>query len=301
MDFNAAAIFVRVAEAGGFTAAARHLAMPKSTVSKKVAALEQELGVRLLNRTTRALTLTEAGSRVLSHCREAVGHIEAAEREARSLQQEPVGQLTIAAPPAIAISAVMPAIAAFMERFPLVSLVLLSSTDLADLDEGRADVMIWAAADMPPGHAVRLVAEIEVALFASAEYVQSNGSPQTPAELSQHAAVAHTYAYQRRGFSWPLRSGDKTVDIVPVGPPRFASNDAMAVLAAIMSGHGIGGLPLAMVAAMPQAKTLVPVLPLWRASPVALGALFRDGASSSLKTRLFLDFIAAWFAKEGKP
>ena len=296
MDMTRAAVFAKVVEAQGFSAAGRLLAMPKTTVSKKVSDLEAELGVRLLNRTTRSVSLTEAGSRVYTHCLAAIRHMDAAEREARALQNEPEGLLTIAAPGAIGVTFLLPALTAFMERYPAVQVTLLSMNELVDLERERIDVMIWAGATMPIGHSVKLVARAELGLYASRAYVELHGTPTMPDKLSAHRVVGFSHSVV--GVSrpvWHLQRGDETVEVTPAAPPRFRSNDRTAVLAAIIAGYGVGGSPTRLVEQHPERDKLVRVLPEWRIAPVDLNAVFPD--ASSLNIRLFLDFVVDWFRR----
>jgi DNA-binding transcriptional LysR family regulator len=296
MDMTRAVVFAKVVEAQGFSAAGRLLAMPKTTVSKKVSDLEAELGVRLLNRTTRSVSLTEAGSRVYTHCLAAIRHMDAAEREARLLQNEPEGLLTIAAPGAIGVPFLLPALTAFMERYPAVQVTLLSMNELVDLERERIDVMIWAGATMPIGHSVKLVASAELGLYASRAYVELHGTPTMPDTLSAHRVVGFSHSVV--GVSrpvWHLQRGDETVEVTPAAPPRFRSNDRTAVLAAIIAGYGVCGSPTRLVEQHPERDKLVRVLPEWRIAPVDLNAVFPD--ASSLKIRLFIDFVVDWFRR----
>lgn len=297
MDLNRAAIFARVVEANGFSAAARLLGMPKTTVSKRVAELETELGVRLLNRTTRRLSLTEAGARVHAHCLLAIGHMAAAEREARAMQEQPRGMLVVGAPAPIGVAFLMPAITAFMAEHPGIAVTYLSVDDVPGPGDDRVDVLVWAGPDAPPGHAVRLVANVEIALYASVAYLAANPAPTVPGELQHHQAVVFTQSLAAGRFAWVLGRGDEAVIVEPAAAPRFRSNDAGAILAAVAADVGIGGLPVRFVEAVAPPGRLVRLLLDWRVAPIELKALYRDGSSSSLKTRLFLAFVEAWFRR----
>lgn len=297
MDMNAAAIFVKVVEANGFSAAGRLLAMPKTTVSKKIGELEAELGVRLLNRTTRRLSLTEAGARVHAHCVEAMRNIAAAERAARITQSLPEGLLTIAAPGAIGVPFLLPLITGFMASYPAVEIAHVAIDEPVDLGEQRVDIMIWPGLPASPAHSVQLVARVDIALYASAGYLARAGTPRSPEELAEHAAVAFTQSMIGKRFRWVLHRSGSSVEIEPATPVRFRSNDAGAVLAAVQAGHGIGGLPVRFVDQMAAGRDIVPVLPQWRVPPIELSAFYRDGSASSLKARLFIAFIADWFRR----
>jgi LysR family transcriptional regulator, regulator for bpeEF and oprC len=143
MDLNRAAIFASVVDANGFTAAARKLRLPKTTVSKRVSDLEAELGIRLLNRTTRSLSLTEAGAKLYAHCRQALQTMEIAEREVQALQSEPEGLLRIGAPSAIGVRFLLPLIADLMLQYPALRISLIAINDDSGLDDDQLDVLIW--------------------------------------------------------------------------------------------------------------------------------------------------------------
>ena len=293
MDMNAAAIFARVVEAKGFSAAARLLDMPKTTVSKKVGDLEADLGVRLLNRTTRRLSLTEAGARAHAHIVAAMRLMEQAERETRAVQHEPSGLLTIAAPGGIGVPFLMPLIAAFMARYPAVEIAHLSLDTPVDLGDERIDVMLWPGDPGTRAHAVP-VTHVEIALYASTAYLARHGLPQQPRDLAGHAVIAFTQSIGRH-FVWTLRQGDVVSEIDPAARIRFRSNDPGAILAAIEAGHGIGSLPVRFVQRMAAGHDVVRVLPDWQGPSIPLSALYRDGSATSLKARLFIDFVTDWF------
>lgn len=293
MDMNAAAIFAHVVEAKGFSAAARSLGLPKTTISKKVGDLEAELGVRLLNRTTRRLSLTEAGARAHGPIVAAMRLMEQAERETRAVQHEPEGLLTIAAPGGIGVPFLMPLIAAFILRYPAVEIAYLSLDTPVDLGEERIDVMLWPGDPGTRAHAV-LVTQVEMALYASGAYCARCGIPHEPRELAGHAVIAFTQSIGRH-FLWALHDGATVAEVDPGARIRFRSNDPGAILAAIEAGQGIGSLPIRFVERMAAGHDVVRVLPDWYAAPIPLSALYRDGSATSLKARLFIDFVTDWF------
>ncbi|MFM2098920.1 MAG: hypothetical protein RLZZ366_459 [Pseudomonadota bacterium] len=295
MDLNRAAIFASVVDANGFTAAARKLRLPKTTVSKRVSDLEAELGIRLLNRTTRSLSLTEAGTKLYAHCRQAIQTMETAEREVQALQSEPEGLLRIGAPSAIGVRFLLPLIADLMLQYPALRISLIAINDDSGLNEDQLDVLIWPGVLRQTMHAVRLVGRVEIGLYASRAYLEAHGAPAVPSALETHKVVAFTQSLSGDRFVWQLRNGGSQIEVVPEFEPRFLSNDAVAIMAATLAGQGIGALPVGYVNGSPEAASLVRLLPQWQAAEIELNAFFRDGSSSSLKTRLFLDFVSGWF------
>jgi DNA-binding transcriptional LysR family regulator len=157
------------------------------------------------------------------------------------------------------------------------------------------DVLIWPGVLRQTMHAVRLVGRVEIGLYASRAYLEENGTPAIPSALETHKVVAFTQSLSGDRFVWQLRNGGSQIEVVPEFEPRFLSNDAVAIMAATLAGQGIGALPVGYVNGSPEAASLVRLLPQWQAAEIELNAFFRDGSSSSLKTRLFLDFVSGWF------
>ena len=295
MDLNRAAMFAHVVEAGGFSAAARKLGVPKTTISKRVGDLEAELGVRLLNRTTRHVSLTEAGTRLYGHCQLALRQMDLAEREVQALQSEPDGLLRVGAPSAIGVRFLLPLIIDMMAQYPGLRVSLIAVNDDVHGIDDTLDVLIWPGVLRQNVHAVRLVAQVEIGLYASTAYVASIGAPRVPSELEGHSVVAFTQSLSGGRFSWELNRGRTSVTVKPALAPRFLSNDPVAIMAAACAGQGIGALPIGYVDHSPEGTALVRVLPQWQAGQIELNAFFRDGSASSAKTRIFLDFITRWF------
>jgi LysR family transcriptional regulator, regulator for bpeEF and oprC len=293
MDLNRALMFAKVVENGSFTAAARRLGSPKSTVSKKVADLEAELGVRLLNRTTRSLKLTEAGQRLYEHCLDALQRLEDGERLVRELQRSPSGMLTVGGPAAICVNFLMPTILEFAELYPKVQLTLVSVNDFVEPSRDDIDILIWVGETPPVGHSMRLVADIDLGLYGSYEYLERFGHPKEPSELANHAAVAFVQSFKSGRFAWRLTREGVGVEVAPLLPPRLRFDDPGAIMRAVAAGHGIGMLPLRFASLPGAAPNLTPVLPAWRGAPIAVRALVVD--TGNLKSRLFLDFVARWF------
>ena len=161
----------------------------------------------------------------------------------------------------------LPAVTAFIEQYPSIQITLVSTNDLTS---DGVDVLVWAGASVPHGHSRRLVAKVEIALFASRSYAAACALPDVPGDLAAHRIVAFTQAIEGNRFSWHLERADERVDIIPDMQPRFRSNDATAILASVLAGHGIGALPVRYVDQSPEGDQLVPVLPGWRIAPIEI-------------------------------
>ncbi|MGY4354324.1 DNA-binding transcriptional LysR family regulator [Bradyrhizobium sp. i1.7.7] len=213
-------VFVRVVELGGFTQAARNLRLTPSGVSKLISRLETRLGSRLINRTTRKLTLTEEGQAFYQRTVRILGEMEEAEREAAS-GAAPRGHLTVNCNIPFGMLHVLPLIPRFLERHPEITLDLVLTDTLIDLMQERADIAIRVG----PLKASRLVARklgtSRMVVVGTPNYLARFGTPKTPADLTQHRGIGWTFPRIRGG--WPFRRGDHTEEAMP--PPAARASD----------------------------------------------------------------------------
>ena len=193
MDLNEMLVFARVVQAGSFTAAAAGLRMPKSTVSRKVAELEERLDARLLNRTTRKLSLTDVGRTYYDHCARIVGEVEDAERAVSSLQESPRGLLRVTAP--LNMSFLAPIVSDYLARYPEVQLEFFATTRRVDLVEERFDVGIRAGPLADSTLIARSLGTAAWFLVATPAYLKKRGRPQVPRRLeaARLPAVRHRF------------------------------------------------------------------------------------------------------------
>lgn len=290
-DLNDTLIFVKVVEQGSFTAAARALGLPKTTVSRKVQELEARLGAQLLNRTTRRLGLTEAGSVYYEHCQNIARELDEAESAVGQLQGGPRGWLRFSAPYSIGIAWITPLLGEFHARYPEVRLDMHLSNEPVDVIGGEIDMALRAGPLPDSSLVARRLATFRTQVFASPRYIERHGEPLHPDELRHHRVIAvrkHYHAHPSR-ITWPLSDGTRTIEY-PVDP-LIVANDPSAVIGPVLCGEG---LTLASdVGAKPyvEAGALRRVLAGWTGPEVALSAVFPRGRVVPPKVRVFVDFL----------
>jgi DNA-binding transcriptional LysR family regulator len=256
IDLNAVSIFVRIVETGSLTAAARTLQIPKTTVSKRLAALERALGVALITRTTRRLNVTEAGKSYFEHSQAAVRRLEQGRVEMASAREHPSGHFRITAPVDIAHAVLPPVIDAFVKRYPEVRIDLLVSNRVVDVLGEEIDLAIRAGAMRDSSFVGRRFIELSSNLYASPEYLRRHKAPLRPADLSSADFIA--FSEMQRFF---LVKGNTSVKVSE--KPKVLVDDLETVKALVTLGTGIGWLPDFL--AHSDASRLVPAVPGWKA------------------------------------
>jgi DNA-binding transcriptional LysR family regulator len=293
LPMNELAVFAAVVDAGSLSAAARRLGISKAAVSDQVRRLEERLGARLLNRTTRRISLTEAGQACYRHSARMVAEAEAAARSAALFHEEPRGALRIAAPTTFAPMHIVPALPAFLARHPRLSIELSLSAEAVDIIERRFDLAIRIGS-LPDSRLVaRRLAVSRLIICGSRDYLQRRGTPIVIDDLANHAALEFT-PLDWRG-SWRLLGPDGSRRRVPI-EPVFASDAGEALLAAARDGLGLAALPNWMAASALRTGALVHVLPGWSSQPAPIHAVHAGVGQAAAKIRLFVDHLAAHLA-----
>jgi DNA-binding transcriptional LysR family regulator len=287
------AVFARVVDAGSFSVAARRLGISKSAASAQVKRLEERLGVRLLNRTTRRLAPTEAGAAYYRHCTRILAEAEAAEREAAALHAEPRGTLRISAPDAFGSMHVAPAVPEFVARYPDVAIDLSLSAAHVDLVEAGLDLAIRIGTLADSALVVRRLAPSRPLLCASPAYLAARGEPHEPRALARHNCLRVNVLPW--GGEWRLASRSGEVRVTVDGNLR--SDSAEALRAAALAGLGIALLPSWAVADELRAGRLRRVLPRWELPASAISAAYPSGRQMSAKVRAFVDHLARRFGR----
>ena len=281
--------FVEAVKANGFAAAARTLDVPRSKVSKQIQALEEELGVQLLMRTTRSLHLTSAGSEYFESARDILAAIDEAEQRAQAGTGELRGVLRINAPMSFGIRVLAPLVPTFNAAHPKVELEVVLSDEVVDPIQGGFDVTVRIASLPDSSLAARTIMPAPRLLVASPAYLERAGVPHGPADLESHAFLE--YGYRQGGATLQLTRGEENVRVHTNGP-LFANNgDVLAVAAE--GGMGIALLPAFIVGEAVEAGRLVPLLTDWRAPPITVNAVFPSARRMPMKTRAFIDFMAS--------
>ncbi|EKV32632.1 Transcriptional regulator, LysR family [Caenispirillum salinarum AK4] len=286
------ATFAAVVDCGGFSAAAERLGVSKSAISKQVSRLEERLGARLLNRTTRRLALTEAGQAFHQHALRILAEAEEAELAVSQLHASPRGLLRVSAPMSFGIKHLGPVLCPFLQRYPDLTLEAAYDDRLVDMVAEGFDVAVRIARLADSSMIARKLAPCRRVVVASPDYVERRGMPMHPAELTGHDTLLYTL--QATANIWTLVHADGSrADVSLSGRLRVNNGDALR--SAAVAGLGVIITPTFIVGDDLAAGRLVRVLPDWEAEPIHIYAVYPPGRHLSVKVRAFVDFLAEAF------
>lgn len=283
------AVFTQVVESGSFTAAAERLSLSKSVVSKYVTRLEERLGARLLNRTTRRISLTEIGRRFYEQSRRGLQEIEEAEAEVSRLQGEPRGILRINAPMSFGVLHLAPAIPELLEQYPELSVDLHFDDRKIDVIEGGFDVSVRISELADSSLVARRIGPCKHTLVASPNYLERHGMPKTPVELVDHNIIS--YQYQESAQQWEFTNPEGKAVMVPV-KGTVQMNNSLGMREAVLNGAGIMRTPTFVVGNDIQQGRLLPVLTHYQTLQLSIYAVYPQRRHLSPKVRAFVDFLA---------
>lgn len=294
IDPNDLLIFARVAELGSFSRAADRLGYPKSTVSRRIAGLETQLGERLLQRTTRRQQLTDFGQQLLEHARQVALEVEAVAVLREQRQAAPSGRLRVSMPSDFANLFLGDMLAAFVALHPAITLDLDLSPRRVDLLAEGIDVAVRIGA-LPDDAwlAARRLTVFSNGLYAAPDYLAERGEPLHPDELLRHQAV-RLLSGQGEPLPWTLRHGDQVWEGLP--PGRVNANSPELLLRLARAGGGIAAVPDLFAQPMLQRGLLRRVLPDWCLPPHPAWAVFPGRKLMPAKTRVFIDMLQAALA-----
>lgn len=281
--------FVRVIQTGSFSAAAREQNTSQATVSKKISALEVKLGVKLITRTSRELSLTEAGQEYYRHCIGILQEIDDVEASVRAQVTLPKGRLRIAAPAPLSRILLAPHVAEFLAQYPEIDIDMVIEERHIDLVAEGIDVAIRARKLEDSTLVAKPLFNNPLLLVASPSYLEKYGVPQHPRDLKAHNCIVYTF--NRSLNNWHFTNKGKTFS-VPVNG-TFRSNSAEVNLEMVLAGVGITHLPLWMIESHLQQGTLVHILQGQSTDAVPINAIYPQNRHIPLKVRCFLDFIQA--------
>ena len=284
-DLNEMAIFVHVVEAGSFTGAAKNLGLPKSTVSRKITQLEERLGIRLIQRTTRSLRLTDTGTAYYNHCARILSEIEEANIAVTQMQSTPTGTLRITAPVLFGSTVLSSLVAEYMEQHPQVSIDMVLSDQKLDLVQEGIDIAFRIGQLEDSSLIGRHLGDVRGLLCASPDYLRRHGSPNHPQDLSDHTLLSSP-----DWNSWTLVGPDQQESNVQV-KPRLQVNDFASLYTLALSGVGIAPLPMLIAASAIRSQNLVPVLCDWPFETSPIHALYPSNRHLSAKVRSFVEFV----------
>ena len=285
--------FARVVSSGSYAEAARRLGLTRSAVSKAVSELELGLGARLLDRTTRRVTPTEAGLAYYERCIAILAQVEETEAQISRLHDEPKGVLRVNAPMSFGMMYLSSAIASFMQKYTDLKVELTLNDRFIDPLEEGVDVTIRIGELEDSSLIARRISSTALMLVASPAYLTAHGEPKTPKDLASHRALiyGHSTSTQR----WKLADGGNVIT-VPVNG-CLASNNGDVLRDAAIAGIGIARLPLFLVCDQIRAGSLRGVLPAYAPGDLDIHALYAPNRYLAAKTRVFIDFLVDRFGK----
>ena len=289
---NGMAAFAAVVDAGSFTAAAKDLGQSKSSISKQISKLEDRLGARLLNRTTRKLSLTDVGRDYYERCRRIVEEAEEAELAVTTMQECPRGLLRVSLPHSFGARYIAPILPDFMKRYPDISVEVHMSDQTVDLVDMGIDVAVRAGNLRDSSLIARKLAEIRIMIAATPAYWDQHGRPEHPRDLSRHNCF--TYAYSQSPKNWYFQDKTGGEMWVPVDG-NLHGNSGEITLAALLAGLGVAALPTFFCPDGLENGDLESVLEDYCRPPAGLYAVYPHSRHLSTKVRVFVDFLVEHF------
>lgn len=291
-------VFTRVVETKSFSEAARQLGVAKSGVSKQIALLEKEVGVRLLNRTTRSLSLTEAGEIFYRHSAEIINRTKIALSELREYQNQPTGTLRISSPVSYGTQHLVPVIKEVRALYPLLKIDLLLEDRVINMVEEGVDLAIRIGWLQESNLVAKKICETPVVVFASPEYLAQKGTPKTPQDLQQHDWISLSLLSSPLIWQFEKKDQKHSVQV----HSQLKSNSVAAVIALAKSGQGISALSKFSMQEDIDQGLLQPLLTDYQLPPTGIYAVYPHREHVPPKVRIFIDFLskhchnAAWLS-----
>ncbi|MDR7094689.1 LysR family transcriptional regulator [Hydrogenophaga laconesensis] len=290
-------VFARVVEAGTFTKAAESLDLPKGTVTKLVQHLESRLKVKLLNRTTRRVTVTPDGAAYYERTARVLNDLDDIEASMTNAQANPSGRLRVDVGTSVAQHIIIPALADFYRRYPDIQLELGVTDRAVDLIADNVDCVIRGGELLDQSLVARRVANVPLMTVASPAYIRTHGMPTHPEQLgSEHTMLNYFSARNGRPFINEFVKDGQTVEIT--GPTRLSVNESNAMIAAVLAGLGVAQMGAFTAVPLIQRGELVRVLPDWSTHSIPLYVVYPPNRHLSAKVRAFVEWVADLFTKQ---
>jgi DNA-binding transcriptional LysR family regulator len=300
IDLNELYLFAQVVDQKSFASAARLLGVPKSTLSRKISQLEERLGVRLLQRSTRQLSVTDIGQVYYQHCAGIIAEAEAAQDAIDSAQAEPRGRLRVTCPVSLMQSYMSRIVADYLITFPRVTVDLEATNRRVDIVEEGVDIALRVR--FPPledtGLVMKRLAMSHQVIVASPALLERLGTPDSPGRLADYPSMA--LASIRSRLTWDLAQ-DRKDKVSIVFSPRYVTDDMAALALAAQNSVGIVQLPFYMVQDQLRAGSLISLMPDWPPAAGIIHAVFSSRRGQSPAMRSFVDFIAKAFSSLDAP
>ncbi len=284
-------VFAQVVEQGNLTAAAKHIGLSRAVVSYHLKKLEAHLGVMLLNRSTRSISLTEAGAEYYQSCRIIAEQATMANQQIENLKNEPEGLLKITCPVNVGLQMVVPALNEFRCLYPKIELDVMLTDEVVNIMQEGIDLAIRGAPLPDSGLQASKLSTLVTCLCGAPKYLQKRGRPSDPTELEQHDWVI----YKMTSGAIELTKGSRSYSISVKG--GISTNNAAARTAFLEGGHGLGRIPVYDAWPKIQAGTLESVLDDYQLKDIDIYGVFLPGGAASKKLRLLIDYLKEYFIK----
>ncbi|WP_354625313.1 LysR family transcriptional regulator [Psychromonas sp. MME2] len=284
-------VFAQVVEQGSLSAAAKHIGLSRAVVSYHIKKLETHLGIKLLNRSTRSITLTEAGTQYFQRCRVIAEQASAANQQIENLKNEPEGLIKMTCPVNIGLQTIVPALNSFRQLYPKVELDVVLTDEVVNIIKEGIDLAIRGAPLADSGLQASKLSTLTTCLCGSPDYFKKHGYPTTPAQLTEHQWVI----YKLTSNTLELSKGNRSFSIKVKG--GISTNNASARTAFVEGGHGLGRIPTYDAKPKIAAGTLESVLDDYKLSDINVYGVFPPGGADSKKLRLLIDYLKAYFVK----
>lgn len=294
--FRTMQLFVRVAELGSFSKAADRMDLPASTVSTVIQALERELGVRLLQRTTRRVSLTEEGIVYLDACTRVLADLEEVDALFAGVRHSPRGIVRVDLPERLARLVIVPALPGFFERYPDIQIRLAARGQLANLIGEGIDCAVRVGQLNDSSLGARQIASLEQINCAAPAYLSRLGTPRNPGELQRHVTVNYFSDRTGRDLPWEYLENGRSVTLRTRAAVSVTSSEAY--VAACLAGLGLAQLPRSTIASHLTRGELVEVMPDYRAAPLPVSVIYPHYRSLAPRVRVFVDWVGSLIAAE---
>jgi DNA-binding transcriptional LysR family regulator len=294
LDLNAIPVFLALAQERSFTQAAERLGCTKTKVSLQIKALESRLGVALFRRTTRLVSLTQAGEQLYQHCFPLLQQLTEQLMEVQGSEQSLSGTIVISAPEDYAQQILVPALLAFRQRHPALAFELKSSDQIKDLVKEGIDLSIRAGWLKDSSQKAIALGRFEQWLVASPLYLQQHGVPQHPSELVQHNFVC--FSLLPSALHWNFRHGAEELQVLMRSHIKAGSTGSVTAL--LKAGAGLGVLPDYSAKRLIRHGELQQVLPQWQLAEGGIYVVYPPGQFRPARVRLFVEFLKQWLVNE---
>ena len=286
-DLNDLAVFAAIAQAGSITGAAEKMKLPKSNVSRRLARLEDRLGVQLIERNTRSSRLTSIGICYADYCRLMVEEANAADAVVETSLAEPTGELRVSASVLVGQQIIAPAIAPYMQQFPKVQVILELTNARANLIEDGFDLAFRIGENPDSTMMSQTIGTFPLSLYASPDYLRTSNEPKSPENLKDHQCLIMGSGI--RTSRWRLKRNEESADVTV--PGAVVVNDFLTLRNLAVAGGGIAMLPKYAVHAECASDRLSAILPDWTAASATLSAIYPSRRGATVNQRAFIDHV----------